>query len=85
MKMRVNRWDFEKHEYDIIEVPDNWIITTRGSSQCNCVSCGRKVYVDDCYTSYQYQDAIGFGYLVCEDCYNKEWELRKRCKDESNN
>lgn len=78
--MKVNRWDFEKHKYDIVNINPDWVVTTKGKLDwiVNCVNCGKTLLVENCYTSYQYQNSVGFGYLICEDCYNKEWELRKR-------
>ena len=78
--MKVNRWDFEKHKYDVVNINPDWVVTTKGELDwiVNCVNCGKMLLVENCYTSYQYQDGVGFGYLVCEDCANKEWELRKR-------
>lgn len=78
--MKVNKWDFERHEYDKIVIPNNYFVTTTdyGIPICHCVNCKELTSVENCYTSYQYQDDVGFGYLICEDCANKEWELRKR-------
>lgn len=78
--MKVNRWNFEKHKYDFVAIPDHWFVVTCAplGIHIGCVSCGKDLLVDDAYTSYQYQDGVGFGYLICEDCANKEWELRKR-------
>ena len=78
--MKVNRWNFENHKYDIVNINPDWIVTTKGELDwiVNCVNCGKMLLVENCYTSYQYQDNIGLGYLICEDCANKEWELRKR-------
>lgn len=78
--MKVNRWDFENHKYDIVNINPDWVVTTKGELDwiVNCVNCGKMLLVENCYTSYQYQDGVGFGYLVCEDCANDEWELRKR-------
>ena len=80
MKTIVNKWDFENHCYNTICPPDNWVVTTLGKldDEINCVCCGKPVLVEDCYTSYQYQDSVGFGYMICGVCAKKEWDLRKR-------
>lgn len=78
--MIVNKWNFEKHKYDVVAIPDHWFIVINAplGIHIDCVACGKDLLVDDSYTSYQYQDDVGFGYVICEDCANKEWELRKR-------
>ena len=43
----------------------------------NCIECGKKIKFGDSFTSMEYHTEIGFGYAVCEHCYNKEWERRR--------
>lgn len=82
--MKVNRWDFIKHAYDIIEIPTDWYVTTSGElgETINCIHCGKRVLVDNCYTSYRYQDSIGLGYLICGECMENEFKVRQRYQNE---
>ena len=41
-----------------------------------CASCGRKVVAGDTFTSFEIMNDLGLGYLVCEKCYEKEFETR---------
>ena len=82
--MKVNRWNFEKHKYDVVVIPDHWFVVTTAplGIHINCISCGKDLLVDDSYTSYRYQDSIGFGYLICEECMKNEFKVRERHQDE---
>ena len=82
--MIVNKWNFEKRKYDIVAIPEHWFVVTNAplGIHVDCVACGRDLLVDDAYTSYQYQDSIGFGYLICGDCCEKEQKLRLKYKNE---
>lgn len=76
--MRVNKWDFKKHEYNEVEIPYGWNIKLHSfdmNIKVNCVNCGCVKTYGECYTSRQYHDGFGFGYAVCEDCYQNEWTL----------
>ena len=37
-----------------------------------CTQCGRKILFGDSYTSRHIHTVYGFGYAVCEKCYDKE-------------
>ena len=39
-----------------------------------CASCGRPLEYGKGYTSRQIHTRLGFGYIVCGDCYKKEWQ-----------
>lgn len=43
----------------------------------NCAQCGKEVKFGDCFTSMEIHNDAGFGFSVCEDCYDKEWHRRK--------
>lgn len=42
-----------------------------------CAQCGRKMLFGDGYTSRQIHTRQGFGYAVCEQCYDKEWKEKE--------
>lgn len=44
----------------------------------NCAQCYKEIKFGNCYTSLEKLTETGFGYAVCEDCYEREWK-RRRC------
>ncbi len=85
--MKLNKWNYETHKYDDYIVPDNWNITRYSTDMeeiINCVQCGRKLCVGESYTSMEVHSEIGFGYGVCEECYEKEWKRRKDYETKEN-
>ena len=47
------------------------------STVVNCAQCGKELVYADSYTSLEVQTPLGFGYAVCADCYEKEWQRRR--------
>ena len=41
-----------------------------------CAACGKALKFGDAYTSRKILSTTGFGYAVCEDCYEKEFEVK---------
>lgn len=83
--MLLNKWNYEKHSYDLIDVPDDWNCSTYEyfmDTIIHCPHCGKQLRFGDCYTSLEYHTKMGFGYAVCEPCYELEWERRKKYKGE---
>lgn len=77
----LNRWNRQKHKYEDYEVPVNWNV----KSYCNDLEeivnyaqCGKELKYGDTYTSLEIHTAMGFGYGVCEDCYEFEWKRREK-------
>ena len=68
--MQARKWNETKGTYDPYELPE-------GSSKyendmdviVSCACCGKKITYGDAYTSHKIYDHIGFGYVVCGDCY----------------
>ena len=74
------RWDYLDHCYYRVTKPANWkcsIYESDLDTIVNCIECGKKIKFGDSFTSMEYHTEIGFGYAVCEHCYNKEWERRR--------
>ena len=44
----------------------------------NCAQCGKELKYGDCYTSLEIHTDMGMGFAVCEDCYEEEWQRRKK-------
>lgn len=86
MENKVGRWDYEKHNYDPITFPDNWLCTFTGRDllmKINCANCGEEHLIEDMYTSCEiHEQNYGFGYLVCGACSDKEWERRRKYRDD---
>lgn len=72
---KAEKWNFEKQEYEEYELPDNCPLFLSNMEEIiNCANCREKFKIGDCYCSKTIHNRIGFGYPVCEKCYNKELE-----------
>lgn len=82
--MVLGKWNYETHEYDPYEIPDEWNVPliTELEEIINCPHCGREVKYGETYTSKEIHNKVGFGYPVCDKCYEEEWERRRKYKDE---
>ena len=79
--MELRKWNYKTHEYDPIEVPDEWNIplyTDDMEEIVNCPHCGKELPYGETYTSKEIHNWVGFGYGVCEECYEEEWKRRKK-------
>ena len=71
----MQKWNYKTKEYEEYTVPDSWKVKTFSTDmeeKVNCAACGKVMEVGDGYTSRTIHTINGFGYLVCERCYNKE-------------
>lgn len=78
--MILQKWNYKKHKYEDYEIPDEWNVKTYANGMeeiINCCQCGKKLKFGDSYTSLEVHTEMGFGYSVCEDCYEKEWKRRE--------
>ena len=84
--MKLGKWNYKTKKYDKIQVPDNWNVKTYVgdlNQVINCAQCGKEVVAGDTYTSKEIHTKYGIGFMVCEECYNKEIERWYRSvKDE---
>jgi len=77
----LRKWNYEKHNYDKYEIPDNWNCKTIAWDMeeiVNCPHCGKELEFGMTYCSKEIHTDIGFGYGVCQECYDKEWERRRK-------
>lgn len=77
--MILRKWNYKTHKYEPYEIPDNWNCKTYSINMeeiINCPHCGRKLKFGDSYTSLEIHTDMGFGYGVCEKCYQNEWTRR---------
>lgn len=78
--MILQKWNYKKHKYEDYKIPNEWNVKTYGNGMeeiINCCQCGKKLKFGDSYTSLEVHTEMGFGYNVCEDCYEKEWKRRE--------
>lgn len=78
--MIVHKYDPRAEELAETEIPDDWEACTYSADMgkvIGCAQCGRKIAYGSGYTSLEVFDGIGFGYIVCPACYEKEWNRRK--------
>jgi hypothetical protein len=78
-KTGIAKWNTETLEYEPYELPENCPLTLPPSeleTEINCASCHKKAIFGKCYTSKEIHGQHGFGFPVCEDCYNKELEKK---------
>ena len=84
IKLKVLRkWNYESRTYDEYYVPYEWnikLLTNDMDEIINCPHCGKEFPYGESYTSKEIHNKVGFGYPVCSDCYEEEWE-RKRKSD----
>lgn len=76
--MLLRKWNYQKHEYEPYEIPNEWnvkIYSENMYEKVNCPHCGKEVPFGDTYTSHEIHTEIGLGYPVCEECYEKENKL----------
>ena len=77
-RMKAFKWNFKQHKYFDYDLPEGCrLITPRLEDIVSCVECGYKLQYGDCYASMKIHDENGFGYPVCEKCYDKEVKERE--------
>lgn len=80
----INRWNYDKQTYEPYEVPDDWNVKSLAFDMdeiVNCPHCGQKVTFGSCYASREIHTQSGFGYAVCESCYNAERALENEWRN----
>lgn len=75
MEMLAKKWNFSKGEYEDYDLPEGASTFSKDMDEIvSCARCGKQLSFGDTYTSRQIQTQGGFGYGVCEKCYEKEWK-----------
>ena len=72
----VRKWNYDTKEYDpYTPEPGTYVLLTRDMDlPINCMSCAKDMVFGKGYTSKVFHTQVGFGYPVCEQCYEKEVE-----------
>ena len=81
--MTVQKWNHKKQEYEPHEIPEGWNIVLYANDMDrlgSCAQCGKKLPFGDMYTSREVHTHMGFGYGVCSECYDQEWERERSAK-----
>lgn len=78
-RMILQKWNWDKREYEDCEIPDDWnckVYSEDMDEIVNCAHCGKKIRFGEGYISVEIHNKAGWGYAVCKDCYAEEWERR---------
>lgn len=76
------KWNPITRTYAPYNIPADWntpVYTDDMGEVINCAQCGKKITYGYSYTSRQVHTAIGFGYPVCRECYEKETREEMKC------
>jgi hypothetical protein len=83
----LRKWNYKKHDYEPYEVPDDWklvLYTDNMDEITTCPHCGKAVEFGETYTSKEIHTETGFGYPVCGNCYEKEWDSYRLARESGN-
>lgn len=81
----LQRWDYDLHKYIPFVVPNECVFKIYSNNMddiINCCQCFKEMKFAEGYTSMEVHTGAGFGYAVCEKCYDEEWERRRKYRDE---
>ena len=82
----IQKWDYPSHSYFSIPITSREPLNIKTYSEdmneiVNCAQCLKEIKIGDSYTSKEIHTDLGFGFAVCEDCYEKEWERKRKYED----
>lgn len=74
------KWNFKTKKYEPCELPDGATSSAwyEMDKVITCAECEKKMLYGDGYTSRKIHTTNGMGYIVCEQCYDKEYKEEKR-------
>ena len=74
------KWNFKTREYEPYELPDGAtsLAWRKIDEIITCAECRKKMLYGDGYNSLKIHNARGMGYIVCEQCYDKEQKEEKK-------
>ena len=79
--MKAGKWNYQTHQYDEYELPEKAMMYTDNMDEkCQCASCGKNMVFGDGYTSMEIHTDLGLGLIVCEECYEQEFQRKYRGK-----
>lgn len=72
------KFNFETGKYEPYTLSDKASLYEQDLDEViECASCGRDVVYGDCFTSITIHGERGLGYMVCPECYEREWNERR--------
>lgn len=75
--MKAGKWNYNTKKYDEYELPEKARTYSDDLNlECQCASCGKPMIFGDGYTSLEIHTNMGFGYIVCADCYEQEFNRK---------
>lgn len=74
--MILRKWNYKTKQYDQFDSPAQVtkVYSENMDERVDCAQCGKQMTYGDGYTSREVHNTVGYGYPVCEECYNDEWE-----------
>lgn len=77
--MILSKWNFKTCVYEPYDSPAGIVSVFEEdlSAPCDCANCGKRMTFGEGYTSLTIHNDIGFGYPVCDECYEKEQQDRR--------
>ncbi len=85
--MLLKKWNWLTQAYEDKVVPSDWnckAFSTDMDEIIDCPHCGKRLTVGESYTSMELHTDKGFGYSICADCYEKEWQRRIKAANAMN-
>ena len=76
--MEAYKWNFKTHKYKTYNLPIGSVLIADIKDVVSCANCGTKHEYGTMYTSNQIHNDMGFGYAVCQRCYDEEWRERRQ-------
>lgn len=82
----IKKCDYSSHSYFSIAITSREPLNIKTYSEdmdeiVNCAKCLKEIKIGDSYTSKEIHTDLGFGFAVCEDCYEKELERKRKHED----
>jgi hypothetical protein len=71
----LRKWNPNTRQYEPYRIPDSYHVSTWETDMAtpvNCAQCGTVLPFGETYTSRQVHTEHGFGFGVCEECYERE-------------
>lgn len=80
--MILQKWNYKLHKYESFDSPaKNPVLYEEDLDTLkDCANCGKEEKFGEMYTSRTIHTNIGFGYCVCEKCYEQEFEEERSAK-----
>jgi len=79
MNKSIKKWDFRTKKYKQYKPTGKRLAlySNKMEELIDCADCGKELEYGDGYTSKAIHTEMGFGYSVCEDCYDRELKAKE--------